>query len=341
MKIFVNASNIHTGGGKVILFDLISATKYFNQIEFNIFIDSRFEFHELERKNVSFKIIKKSHRFLVCFDIEKKTRDGDLIIYFTNIPPIIKHKCKTLLVQSNRFVIDSFPLSGFPIKTKIRLIAEKFLYFLNKNNTDFIVVQSETMSSVLKKKGIDKNKILIIPYKKTDEDVNIKNLNFQRQKNTFLYVSSDDPHKNHKKLIEAWCLLSEEKIFPKLILTIDKNTSLYSSIKAKVEKFGLNIDIIPNLERKKILNLYKQSTALIFPSFFESYGLPLVEANFYELPVIASELDFVRDLLDPAETFDPNSSKSISRSVKRFLKIKEKRTEVVEPQEFIKNLINL
>ena len=197
------------------------------------------------------------------------------------------------------------------------------------------------MSSVLQDKGIDKNKLFIIAYKKIDEEEHLNNLNYQRQNNTFLYVSSDDPHKNHKKLIEAWCLLSEENIYPKLILTIDKNTSLHSSIIKKVEKYGLNIDIIPNLEREKILNLYKQSTALIFPSFFESYGLPLVEANQYKLPVIASELDFVRDILDPVETFDPNSAKSISRSVKRFLKIKEKKTDIVAPVEFIKSVISL
>ena len=197
------------------------------------------------------------------------------------------------------------------------------------------------MSNILQNKGIDKKKLCIIAYKNIDKEENIKNSNYQRQNNTFLYVSSDDPHKNHKNLIEAWCLLSEENIYPKLILTIDKSKSLHSSIIKKIEKYGLNIDFIPNLDRKKIINLYKKSKALIFPSFFESYGLPLVEANYYKLPVIASELDFVRDLLDPVETFDPNSSKSISRSVKRFLKIKEKKTKVVEPEEFIKSVINL
>ena len=341
MIIFVNASNIHTGGGKVILNDFISATKFFNQIKFKLYIDSRFNFTEFKRNNVSFTKTKKRQRLLVCFDIEKQTHNDDIVIYLTNIPPIIRHKCKTVLVQSNRFVIDYFSLSDFSIVTKIRLYTEKLLFFINKNKIDYIVVQSDSMSSVLQDKGIDKNKLFVIAYKKIDEEENLNNLNYQRQNNTFLFVSSDDPHKNHKKLIEAWCLLSEENIYPKLILTIDKNTSLHSSIIKKVEKYGLNIDIIPNLEREKILNLYKQSTALIFPSLFESYGLPLVEANHYKLPVIASELDFVRDILDPVETFDPNSAKSISRSIKRFLKIKEKKTEVVDPEVFIKNLINL
>ena len=340
MIIFVNASNIHTGGGKVILNDFISATKYFDQINFKIYVDSRYNSTEFERNNVSFNITKKKQRFLVCFEIEKQTHNDDIVIYLTNIPPIIRHKCKTVLVQSNRFVVDYFSLSGFSIVTKIRLYTEKLLFFINKNKIDYIVVQSDSMSSVLQNKGINKNKILIIAYKNIEEE-KTKVLNYQRQNNTFLYVSSDDPHKNHKKLIEAWCLLSKENIFPKLILTIDKNTSLHSYIIKKVEKNGLNIDIIPNLERGKILNLYKQSTALIFPSFFESYGLPLVEANHYDLPVIGSELDFVRDILDPVETFDPNSAKSISRSVKRFMKIKEKKTDIVAPVEFIKSVISL
>ncbi len=60
-------------------------------------------------------------------------------------------------------------------------------------------------------------------------------------------------------------------------------------------------------------------TALIFPSKTESLGLPLIEAASAGLPIIASELDFVRDVCVPNETFDPYSSTSISRAVKRLL----------------------
>ena len=213
-------------------------------------------------------------------------------------------------------------------------------YVSGATNTHIVVIMIRAGRSRVRARVTAAESRCAVPTAERSRKV-VLTINYQRQNNTFLYVSSDDPHKNHKKLIEAWCLLSEEDIYPKLILTIDKNTSLHSSIIKKVEKNSLNIDIFPNLERLKILNLYKQSTALIFPSFFESYGLPLVEANHYDLPVIASELDFVRDILDPVETFDPNSSKSISRSVKRFLKIKEKKTEVVKPEVFIKSVINL
>ena len=87
-------------------------------------VDSRYNSTEFERRNVSFNLTKKKQRFLVCFEIEKQTHNDDIVIYLTNIPPIIRHKCKTVLVQSNRFVIDYFSLSGFPIVTKIRLYTE-------------------------------------------------------------------------------------------------------------------------------------------------------------------------------------------------------------------------
>jgi len=341
MDIYLNACNLHTSGGKVLLDDLISATKYFKNINFTFYIDPRFKFQESERNNVYFKIIKKYQRPIVRHIIERNTKNDDIIIYLTNIPPLIKHKCKTILVQSNRFVIDKFTLKGFSLTTKIRITIEKLLFYVGKKNVDYIVVQSSTMQSILRDLGINEEKIKIIAYKDQEELNNENNHKIKRSPNEFLYVSSDDAHKNHIKLVESWCFLSKEGLYPKLILTININTKLFNWITNKIDAHNLSVEIKPNLRRKDLLTLYKSSTALIYPSLFESYGLPLVEAVQYGIPIIASELDYVRDIVDPEETFDPNSAKSISRSVKRFLKIKGKKTGIVTPVEFINNVINL
>lgn len=339
--ILINASNIHIGGGKVILEDLLSATRSYKKITFIVYVDYRLKFNSYFEGNVIIKKIKKYQRFLVYFYIESSAKENDIVIYLNNIPPVLKHKCKTFLVQSNRFVIDKFSLSGFSFKTKIRIIAERLFFLMNKGNSDYIIVQSDSMFLALQKNGINKKKILILASKKTDDENKIRNINLKRQKDFFLYVSSDDPHKNHYKLIEAWCLLSEEHLYPKLVLTIDGKTSLHNYIEKQVGNFGLNIEIKPNLDRKELLSLYNQATALIFPSLFESYGLPIIEANQHELPIIASELDYVRDILDPVETFDPHSARSICRSVKRFLKITDGKTKIFTPVDFIKTLIEI
>ena len=125
MKILVNASNIHTGGGKVILNDFISATNKFEEVKFIIYVDSRFENHDYIPKNVVLIKIEKKQRIFVYYLIERQSNIIDIVVYFTNIPPILKHKCKTILVQSNRFVIDKYSLSGFSPKTKLRITVEK------------------------------------------------------------------------------------------------------------------------------------------------------------------------------------------------------------------------
>jgi glycosyltransferase involved in cell wall biosynthesis len=79
--------------------------------------------------------------------------------------------------------------------------------------------------------------------------------------------------------------------------------------------------------------------ALIYPSILESYGLPLLEARAAGLPLITGELDYVRDIVDPEETFDPASPLSIARAVKRFMGRPEQRVGGVSAQEFLERLL--
>jgi len=57
------------------------------------------------------------------------------------------------------------------------------------------------------------------------------------------------------------------------------------------------------------------------------------------LKVVASELDYVRDLLDPIESFDPHSPVSIARAVNRFVGYGEKKTPVLNAEEFLQKVI--
>jgi glycosyltransferase involved in cell wall biosynthesis len=83
----------------------------------------------------------------------------------------------------------------------------------------------------------------------------------------------------------------------------------------------------------------KDSSAMIFPSLSESFGLPMLEAQANGISVIASELDFVRDVCLPSETFDPGSPISIARAVMRFMGVVEHHHTPLSATEFLKELI--
>lgn len=161
------------------------------------------------------------------------------------------------------------------------------------------------------------------------------------QKFDFVFVASGEPHKNHRQLVEAWCLLAEQKLYPSLCLTLDKSVSaeLCVWIDEKKDKHGLKLENAGLLPHSQVLELYTQAGALIFPSRLESFGLPLIEASQAGLPVLAAELDYVRDVLDPIETFDSDSPVSIARAVKRFLALEERALQLSDAKTFLRLLL--
>ena len=66
--------------------------------------------------------------------------------------------------------------------------------------------------------------------------------------------------------------------------------------------------------------------------------MPLVEARSYALPIVAAELDYVRDVVVPEETFDPHSPRSIARAVRRHLGRRDKVQSLQDGKSFLEQL---
>ena len=336
MNFYIDASNIHSGGGKTILNDFLSGAVSFPEINFFIWIDDRYHLpHSVKgNKNLKFFNTSKLARIFIQFSIRNLSKNEDIIIFFGNLPPLIKFRTKTYLFQSNRYLIQNYSTKGMPINTRLRINIERSFFYLFKKNVDEIIVQSDSMKFILDKTS-PKLKTTVKPFKDFNEKLPRRN-NFD--KNRFIYIASDEPHKNHQNLISAWVLLSKEGIYPNLILTINKGSNVFESVITTKKEYNLNIDILSNISREDLMKEFSKCDALIFPSFFESYGLPIVEAKIMGMDVIASELDFVRDMIDPIETFDPFSPLSITRAIKRYIKHKDSKTDIIAPTEIIKYL---
>lgn len=150
-----------------------------------------------------------------------------------------------------------------------------------------------------------------------------------------------DPHKNHLVLIQAWCMLASEGIFPSLCLTVSQSqfVVLCKELDRLRKLYNLNVENLGELSRDSIKKLYEESGALIYPSKLESFGLPLVEARQAGLSILAPELDYVRDLIDPEETFDPDSAVSIARAIKRYMGLADGTLPLLTANEFIDRIL--
>jgi len=152
----------------------------------------------------------------------------------------------------------------------------------------------------------------------------------------FCYVADGQPHKNHSTLFAALRILANENIFPRIAITLGDNAGSILSEVANLQTVNqIKIENIGMIQHDSVIRLYECSRALIFPSLVESFGLPLIEASQLGLPIIAGELNFVRDVCSPAETFDPTSPRSIALAMKRFLKLTNPPRPIMSAEEFL------
>ena len=79
-----------------------------------------------------------------------------------------------------------------------------------------------------------------------------------------------------------------------------------------------------------LASLYQQAAAFVYPSLYEGFGLPPLEAMLYECPVISSRTSSMPEVLgEAAEFFDPNSIDSMTDAIERVMFLNERQQELV------------
>ena len=331
----IYAPNVHQGGGKSLLLDLID-----NNRHDTLFIID----HRLYKKEVSLHLqkniisIKSSllNKIFIDYELRKYGRKRHSFLYFSNIPPIFGLRGKCSLFLQNRYLIERYSLKGLKAKVAFRILVERIWFRTFIKNVDQTIVQSRSMLDSLRKVMGKSSNIRVWPLMNPLQESSSSEAYDKRY--DFVYIASAEPHKNHINLIAAWNKLARIKQFPSLILTFDP--TLFPDVQNEVirstEVYGTRIKNLGSLDRKGVLNLYREAKYLIYPSKLESFGLPLLEAQNLGLKIVASELDYVRDLIDPEQTFDPHSSLSIMRAVERTSRNDIKRQKVYAADEFLK-----
>ncbi|MBB6485562.1 glycosyltransferase [Rhizobium lusitanum] len=267
---------------------------------------------------------------------------GDVVLCFNNLPPLFDIRGKSVVFVQNRLLVERYGLDGYPLFVRVRIGLERLWLRARRRQASRYIVQSQSMALMLRQLvGADKP-ISIVPFVGEDYDTTRPNRDGATRRFDFIYAASGDPHKNHAVLLEAWRLLAQSGLRPSLCLTVDptRHPALASAISAAARNEGLAITNAGWLSAPELQKTYAESGALIYPSLVESFGLPLLEADQAKLPILAPERDYVRDVADPAETFDPTSPLSIARAVKRYLKRPEEPVTVSSASDFLADILS-
>jgi glycosyltransferase involved in cell wall biosynthesis len=198
-----------------------------------------------------------------------------------------------------------------------RLAFYKYVYplfiFLHVDKKTKFVVQTQWMKKALCTyfKQNDENVYVIKP------DILRRNINHIATQElpytyTLFYPATSAHFKNHEELIYALHELKkkDESRLIGLYLTINpqENKNLYELI----GKLGLqnNVHFLGPLSYEQVLMYYKSCTTVVFPSYIESFGLPLVEAAMFGKPLVVIDEDYAREVISsyPGALFAPRNA---------------------------------
>jgi glycosyltransferase involved in cell wall biosynthesis len=134
----------------------------------------------------------------------------------------------------------------------------------------------------------------------------------------FLYLGSNKPHKNLPALIDACARL---RSCPALIIAgIEDPRYLEARRRAAAMDLKDRVRFIGAVAEKDLPALYGGARAFVFPSIYEGFGLPPLEAMACGVPVACSNISSLREAVGSAALlFDPQDSTSIVDAVERIL----------------------
>jgi len=138
-----------------------------------------------------------------------------------------------------------------------------------------------------------------------------------------LYAGNIKPHKNLDRLIAAFGLLKQQPGHEDVkLLLIGDETSNYGSLRRRVEAAGVRHDVrffgfVPD---STLSALYRLASVFAFPSLYEGFGLPPLEAMSSGTPVVTSRISSLPEVVgDAAVLVDPYDIEDIAHGLHRVL----------------------
>lgn len=262
----------------------------------------------------------KQHQF---FLYDRKNLKWPLGIGWTQIRlswEILKNKPDALFVPAHTFPLIHpkkliVTIQGLEFERAPKCYSfwqRKKLRFLTKRNAKksekIIVPSKNTKNDLIELYKINPEKIVVIPHGVNKiENCKLKTVNCSKY---ILYLGSGHKRKNIKGLQEAYKILKEKYNIPhELVLA--------------------GVDVYVDKATK--WELLKNADVFVFPSFYEGFGIPVLEAQIAGVPVIASNTSSLPEILGNSALFtNPNQPEEIAEAIYKLIKNPELREDLVK-----------
>jgi len=188
-----------------------------------------------------------------------------------------------------------------------------------KRADTIITVSNYSKNEIEKYYPLSKGKIDVI-YLGFDEG--FKALDNIKKKNQILYVGSINKRKNLIGVIKAFELLNQKDFTFLIVGNFSTNFSMNENDKMILEKAktNTNIEFKSGISDEQLVRLYNESKLFVFPSFYEGFGLPVLEAMACGTPVVCSDSSSLPEVGSDAVVYcAPHNIEDIKEKIEMVL----------------------
>jgi glycosyltransferase involved in cell wall biosynthesis len=241
-----------------------------------------------------------------------KVADLDVVHYALTVP-IPRTKAPTVVTLHDIQHRDLPEFFG-PARRSFRRIA----YDRAARSATVVVVTSEFVRArAIELLELEPERIHVIPLA---VDHTLFRPSNEEREPFLLYPARPWPHKNHTRLFEAFAALRETRPRLRLVLT-GGDLERLDPLPEGVERWGV-------VSPAELASLYRRAACLVYPSLYEGFGMPPLEAMASGCPVAASHAGAIPEVCgDAAVLFDPTDAEAIAAGI---LEVDERREELSE-----------
>lgn len=231
-------------------------------------------------------------------------------------------------IKKTKYIVSLYDLIHLKFTKEYGLSHKLYYQMIVKNachkSEKIITISESSKKDLIQWLNCDPQKIEITPLsanKNFVPHIGISDLFYSLdidQNNFILYVGNNRPNKNLERLLTAYTKIIEKfDNFPKLILTCKSNKDLNDLIANFFIKD--KIFFLENVSEDDLILLYSYAMFFIFPSYYEGFGLPLVEAMSTGCPITCSDISSIPEVTaDAALYFDPYDINDMSLALEKM-----------------------
>lgn len=212
----------------------------------------------------------------------RKLKPDLLHIPHYNVPIFYRGDMIVTIHDTTHLVLDEF----LPNKLA-KIYANIMMRIAIKKAKVILTVSENSKKDIMKYFKVDPNKIKVT-YLGVKEDTQIKSkeeveylykkFNIPRNKKILMYVGNLKPHKNLERLLQAFSKLKNKNDY--LLLLVGKAFENYNVLEGKEEELKIKQNVIHTgiVSEEELVDLYNLVDLFVFPSLYEGFGLPVIEA---------------------------------------------------------------